>query len=284
MKTYKKWFADTCFEKRLAEVYAELSVRVADLLTLGPCMGFVIRSGLSRHPSKTEKARPMDILLENLLMWIKHFIDVMLHLDLYLNSWITAFGPMIYVLMFFVIFAETGLVLTPFLPGDSLLFALGALAAVENAYLSLPTLLILLSFAAVLGDAVNYAIGKYIGPRIFSKDTGILLNKQHLLRAQKFYERHGGKAVIIARFAPIVRTFAPFVAGIGAMRYPKFLAYNIVGGLVWVWLFLFAGYCFGNLPQVKTNFHIVIFAIIGISLLPVGLEFWRGWRGKATVN
>lgn len=220
----------------------------------------------------------MDILME----WIKQFIDIILHMDLHLNNWITDLGPWIYVLVFMVIFCETGLVVTPFLPGDSFLFALGAMAAVENAYLSLPMLLVLLSIAAILGDAVNYHIGKYIGPRIFSKDTGMLLNKKHLLAAQGFYEKHGGKAIIIARFAPILRTFAPFVAGIGHMRYSRFLAYNIVGGLVWVWSFLLAGFMFGNMPQVKDNFHIVIFAIIFLSLLPVAIETWRGWREKQT--
>jgi membrane-associated protein len=218
----------------------------------------------------------MDILME----WIRQFIDIILNMDLYLNNWIRDFGPMIYVLVFMVIFCETGLVVTPFLPGDSFLFALGAMAAVENAYLSLPMLLFLLSVAAILGDAVNYSVGKYIGPRIFSKDTGLFLNKKHLLAAQAFYEKHGGKAIIIARFAPILRTFAPFVAGIGHMKYARFFAYNVVGGLLWVWSFLIAGFWFGNMPQVKDNFHIVIFAIIILSLLPVVFEAWRGWKDK----
>lgn len=216
--------------------------------------------------------------------WIRQFIDIILNMDLYLNNWIRDFGPMIYVLVFMVIFCETGLVVTPFLPGDSFLFALGAMAAVENAYLSLPMLLFLLSLAAVLGDAVNYSVGKYIGPRIFSKDTGLFLNKKHLLAAQAFYEKHGGKAIIIARFAPILRTFAPFVAGIGHMQYARFFAYNIVGGLLWVWSFLIAGFWFGNMPQVKDNFHIVIFAIIFLSLLPVVFEAWRGWKDKQARN
>jgi len=218
----------------------------------------------------------MDILME----WIRQFIDIILNMDLYLNNWIRDFGPMIYVLVFMVIFCETGLVVTPFLPGDSFLFALGAMAAVENAYLSLPMLLFLLSVAAILGDAVNYSIGKYIGPRIFSKDTGLFLNKKHLMAAQSFYEKHGGKAIIIARFAPILRTFAPFVAGIGHMQYARFFAYNVVGGLLWVWSFLIAGFWFGNMPTVKDNFHIVIFAIIILSLVPVVFETWRGWKEK----
>lgn len=218
--------------------------------------------------------------MESLMQLVEHAIHVLLHLDLYLNNWVTDFGPWIYLLLFLIIFAETGLVVAPFLPGDSLLFALGALAAVDNAYLDLKILMILLIVAAILGDAVNYSIGKYIGPKIFSKNTGRLLNKNHLKSAHDFYERHGGKAIIIARFAPIIRTFAPFVAGIARMSYPRFVSYNIVGGIVWVALFLIAGFYFGNLPQVKTNFHIVILAIIVISLLPVVIEYYKAWRAK----
>lgn len=209
---------------------------------------------------------------------LQNALHVLLHLDLYLNNWITELGPWIYVLLFLIIFAETGLVITPFLPGDSLLFALGALTAVSNAYLQFDILFFSLIIAAIIGDAVNYAIGKYVGPRIFSRDTGMLLNKQHLLRAQKFYERHGGKTVIIARFAPIIRTFAPFVAGIGTMHYPRFFIYNVVGAVVWVGIFLVGGRLFGNLPQVKSNFHIVIFGIIIISLVPVVVEYLRAVR------
>ncbi len=216
----------------------------------------------------------MQVLMELL----QNAVHIILHLDLYLNNWITALGPGIYLVLFLIIFAETGLVIAPFLPGDSLLFALGALTAVDNAYLDLELLLFLLIVAAILGDAVNYAIGKYFGPRIFRKDTGVLLNKQHLLRAQKFYERHGGKAVIIARFAPIIRTFAPFVAGIGRMQYSRFQTYNVVGAIVWVAIFLYGGAFFGNLPQVKSNFHVVIFAIIGLSLLPIVIEYIRASR------
>ncbi len=211
---------------------------------------------------------------------IEHFIDMILHMDLYLNQWITEFGPMIYLILFMVIFAETGLVVTPFLPGDSFLFALGALAAIDQAYLSLPILICLLTVAAILGDAVNYSIGKYFGPKVFQQDTGILLNKNHLLKAQAFYEKHGGKTIIIARFAPIIRTFAPFVAGIGKMQYRRFVIYNVVGAVLWVWSFLLAGYFFGNLPTVKDNFHIVIFAIIILSLMPMVIEFYKAHRAK----
>lgn len=220
--------------------------------------------------------------MESLIQLVEQSIHVILHLDLYLNSWITSLGPWIYVLLFAIIFAETGLVIAPFLPGDSLLFALGALAAVENAYLDLNLMMVTLIVAAILGDAVNYSIGKYIGPKIFSKDTGRLLNKKHLRTAHGFYERHGGKAIIIARFAPILRTFAPFVAGIARMSYPRFLSYNIVGGIVWVAIFLVAGFYFGNLPQVKSNFHIVIVAIIVLSLLPAVYEYLKAWRAKGS--
>ena len=222
----------------------------------------------------------MDMLLSHAIVWIQQCIDIVLHLELYLNSWISSLGPMIYGLLFLVIFAETGLVVTPFLPGDSLLFTLGALSAVANAYLNLPLLFLLLALAAVLGDSVNYALGKFCGPRVFKHKSGIFFNQQHLGRAQLFYEKYGAKAIVIARFTPIMRTFAPFVAGIGAMTYPKFMVYNVLGGIVWVGLFLLAGYWFGNLPEVKSNFHIVIFAIIGLSLLPVLLEIWHGWRAK----
>ena len=211
---------------------------------------------------------------------IRSFIDIVLHLDLHLNNWITALGPGIYLLLIFVIFAETGLVVFPFLPGDSFLFALGALTAVDQAYLSLPVLLITLTLAAILGDAVNNTIGKYAGPRIFRQDTGMFLNKSHLARAQHFYEKHGGKTIIIARFAPIIRTFAPFVAGVGHMHYGRFASYNVIGGVLWVCSFLFAGHFFGNLPQVKSHFHVVIIAIIAISLVPVALEWWKRLRAS----
>lgn len=211
---------------------------------------------------------------------ITEFLDIMLHLDMHLNTWAATMGPWMYALMFLVIFCETGLVVTPFLPGDSLLFALGALTATENAYLSLPLLAVLLIIAGILGDATNYAIGRYIGPKIFSREDSFWLNKEHLLRTQKFYEKHGGKTIILARFIPIIRTFAPFVAGIGEMQYRRFAAYNVVGAVVWVLTFLVAGNFFGNIPAVKTNFHIVILAIIVISFLPVVIEFIRARMAK----
>jgi membrane-associated protein len=210
---------------------------------------------------------------------LAQFLDVILHLDVHLNEWIRMLGPSIYGVLFGIVFCETGLVITPFLPGDSLLFALGALAAGENAPLSLPVLLGLLTVASILGDAVNYAIGYKVGPAIFKSETSIFLNKSHLERTNRFYEKYGGKTIIMARFIPIIRTFAPFVAGVGKMKYRKFAIFNVVGGVAWVVLFLGAGYYFGNLPSVKKNFHLVIFAIIGISLLPPVIE-WLKSRGR----
>jgi membrane-associated protein len=210
---------------------------------------------------------------------LKEFIHIVLHLDLYLNQWITQFGVGIYPLLFLIIFAETGLVVTPFLPGDSLLFALGALTAVDNAFLSLPILMISLLVAAILGDAANYAIGRYFGEKILAKNWRYF-NRTHYEKTAQFYAKHGGKTIILARFIPIVRTFAPFVAGMGQMEYKKFFAYNVIGGVVWIFIFLIAGHYFGNLPSVKSNFHIVIVAIIIISFLPVALEYWKATRTK----
>jgi membrane-associated protein len=200
------------------------------------------------------------------------FVDFILHLDEHLNTIIQTYGTWTYVLLFVIIFLETGLVVTPFLPGDSLLFAAGSFAALGS--LNPIVLFALLAFAAVLGDTVNYWIGHYIGPRAFSGNIRFL-KKEYMQRTHEFYERHGGKTIILARFIPIIRTFAPFVAGVGAMTYPRFIAYNIVGGVVWVALFTFGGYFFGNLPIVKNNFFIVILAIILISVVPGLVEFFR---------
>ena len=200
--------------------------------------------------------------------------DSLRHLDR-LNEFVDYLGPWLYVVMFAIIFAETGLVVTPFLPGDSLLFALGAVAASEGSRLSLPLLAVLLTVAAILGDAVNYFIGAWLGPRVFAAESSRLLNKKHLLRAHEFYEKYGGKAIVLARFVPIVRTFAPFVAGIGRMSYWKFAVYNVVGGVVWVLMFLFAGYWFGKLPFIEKNFDRVILAIVAISVLPGVWEYLR---------
>jgi membrane-associated protein len=212
---------------------------------------------------------------------ITSLIDIILHLDVHLNVWATAFGPWLYVILFAVVFAETGLVVTPFLPGDSMLFAVGALCAIEGSPLNVVLMMVVLVSAAVLGDAVNYSIGERVGPRVFKSESSRWLNKKHLIRTQRFYERHGGKTIIIARFVPFIRTFAPFVAGIGKMGYRRFFSFNVVGGTAWVVGFLLAGYLFGNLPIVKKQFHIVIFAIIILSVLPAVFEFWRDRREAA---
>jgi len=205
-------------------------------------------------------------------------LEWILHLDDHLGPIIEQMGIWFYALLVVIIFSETGLVIAPFLPGDSLLFAVGALAATQPDHLNILVLVPLLIVAAIVGDAVNYALGRWVGPQIFRRDTGWLMNKQHLLRAQVFYERHGGKAIVLARFLPILRTFAPFVAGIGGMQYRRFWLYNVVGGIVWVSLFLLGGYCFGNHPLIKRNFHIVILAIIFISVVPVAWEWWKAYR------
>jgi membrane-associated protein len=211
-------------------------------------------------------------------MDLQHLLDIFLHLDKHLNEWATSLGGGLYGILFLIVFCETGLVVTPFLPGDSLLFAVGALAALDGSPISLPLVVGLLFVAAVAGDAVNYAIGRRIGPAAFRSESSWLLNKKHLERTQAFYERHGGKTIIIARFMPIVRTFAPFVAGIGEMRYRRFFTFNVVGAGAWVTSFSVLGYFFGNVPAVKRNFTFVIGAIIVISVLPGVIEFLRSRR------
>ena len=199
------------------------------------------------------------------------FVDLFMHLDKHLGGIIQQYGVWTYLLLFFVIFCETGLVVTPLLPGDSLLFAAGTFAALGS--LKVEWLYILLSVAAVGGDTVNYWIGHYVGPKVFSKEDVRFLNKEYLDRTHRFYEKHGGKTIILARFIPIIRTFAPFVAGIGRMTYGHFISYNVFGGLAWIALFLFGGYYFGNIPVVRNNFTLVILAIIFISVLPAVIEF-----------
>lgn len=206
---------------------------------------------------------------------LTHFLDIFMHLDVHLNEWATTMGPWLYVLLFAIVFCETGLVVTPFLPGDSLLFAVGALAASDGSPIDLVTVIGLLLVAGVLGDATNYSIGKWLGPGVFKSERSFLFNKKHLARTQAFYEKHGGKTIILARFVPIVRTFAPFVAGIGRMGYRRFATYNVVGASIWVVLFTLLGFWFGNLPQVKKNFQFVILAIIVLSVLPGVIEFVR---------
>jgi membrane-associated protein len=208
-------------------------------------------------------------------------IDIFLHVDEHLADVATRFGPWVYGLLFLIVFAETGVVVTPFLPGDSLLFAVGALIAtnVLEFWIAVPLLLA----AAILGDAVNYAIGRYVGPRVFtaSDHAGIshrLLNREHLARAHEFFERYGGKAVVLGRFVPIVRTFVPFVAGAGAMTYATFAFYNVAGALLWVGACVGAGILFGNVPIVKENFSLVVLGIIFVSILPAVFEFLRARR------
>jgi membrane-associated protein len=207
--------------------------------------------------------------------FVHWLIDVFLHLDQHLVEWAGYFGPWLYVILFVIIFCETGLVVTPFLPGDSLLFAVGALTALEDSPLELWSVAALMIVAGVLGDAVNYAIGRRIGPRVFSREDSWLLNKEHLLRTHAFYERHGGKTIVLARFIPIIRTFAPFVAGVGAMGYRRFAVYNITGAVAWVLLFTLAGYFFADAPWMKGRFQYVIVAIVVISVLPIAVEFLR---------
>mgnify|MGYP001353860200 CR=1 FL=1 len=197
------------------------------------------------------------------------------HLDQYLGQWSASMGSGLYALLFFVIFAETGLVVTPFLPGDSLLFAVGALCALEGSAIRIEFIVPLLIVAAVLGDAVNYAVGYRLGPKVFKSESSRWLNRKHLDKTQAFYDKYGGKTIIIARFVPIVRTFAPFVAGIGKMGYRRFVLYNVIGGVAWVTLFTVAGYQFGNLPLVKKQFHLVIVAIIVLSVMPAVIEFLK---------
>ena len=211
---------------------------------------------------------------------VAQLVDLFLHLDAHLTEWAGVLGPWLYALLFLIVFCETGLVVTPFLPGDSLLFAAGALCALDGSPLALPTLALLLVVAAVSGDALNYWIGSYVGPAVFTSDSSRFLNRRHLLRTQQFYARHGGKTIFLARFVPIVRTFAPFVAGIGRMPYSFFASWNVVGGMVWVLSFLSAGYWFGQIPTVKRNFHIVIVAIIVISVMPIVVEYLRARRAR----
>ena len=207
---------------------------------------------------------------------IKTVIGFALHLDKHLGAIIQTYGAWTYSLLFLVIFCETGLVVIPFLPGDSILFAAGAFAAVGS--LKVNWLFILLVIAVIVGDNTNYWIGRFIGPKVFHKDEARFLNKKYLDRTHQFYEKHGGKTIIIARFIPIIRTFTPFIAGIGKMAYWRFLAYSITGGISWIFIFIFGGYYFGNIPLIKQNFSLVIFVIIIISIMPAIIEFLRQRR------
>ncbi|MCX8021876.1 MAG: DedA family protein [Syntrophorhabdaceae bacterium] len=205
--------------------------------------------------------------------WIGYIIDFVIHIDVHLGSIIKDYGTWTYLILFLIIFCETGLVVTPILPGDSLLFAAGTFAAIGA--LDVFLLFVLLSVAAIAGDTVNYWIGAKLGPKIFSGEDVRFLNREYLNRTHEFYEKYGGKTIIIARFVPIIRTFAPFVAGIGSMSYWKFISYNVIGGIVWIAICVFSGYFFGNLPIIKKNFSLVILAIIIISIMPGIIEFLK---------
>jgi membrane-associated protein len=217
-------------------------------------------------------------------MDISQLLEYVLKPQPHLNAMTEAMGLWFYLLLFGIIFCETGLVVTPILPGDSLLFAVGAVAAGTDSPLSIPWLFVLLVLAAVVGDAANYAIGYRLGPKVFKYEQSWFFNKKHLLRAQEFYEKYGSKTIILARFVPIVRTFAPFVAGIGTMRYPRFFLYNCVGAVAWVAICLFSGYFFGQVPWVKNNFELVVLAIVFISVLPMVVEFLLARRRAAILR
>jgi membrane-associated protein len=210
--------------------------------------------------------------------WVQQFVDLFLHLDTHLGQVISQYGTWTYLILFLIVFCETGLVITPFLPGDSLLFAAGTFAALGD--LDVRAMILLLVVAAILGDTVNYWVGAAIGPRAFEGNLRFL-KKEHLDRTHAFYERHGGKTIILARFVPIIRTFAPFVAGVGAMSYGRFLTYNVVGAVLWVALLVLAGFFFGNIPVIRENFTIAILAIVAISVMPIAVEAIRGRRRTA---
>jgi len=214
--------------------------------------------------------------------FLAQFVDIFLHLDRHLGEWASQMGTGMYALLFIVVFCETGLVVTPFLPGDSLLFATGALVALPQTGLSLPLMIAVLLVAAILGDAVNYSVGRHLGDRLLKKAASgsKLIRQEHLDRTREFYERYGAKTIVIARFVPIIRTFAPFVAGLGRMRYRTFGIYNIVGAVLWVVGFVVAGFYFGNLPEVRRHFQWVILGIIVLSVAPAVVEILRARRSS----
>ncbi|MGZ5478552.1 MAG: DedA family protein [Candidatus Aminicenantales bacterium] len=211
---------------------------------------------------------------------LKKILDIALHIDKYLSAIILQYGIWTYAILFVVIFIETGFVVMPFLPGDSLLFAAGTFAALKA--LKIGWLLLILSVAAILGDTVNYWVGRRLGPKVFSREDARFFKKEYLDRTHAFYEKHGGKTIIIARFVPIIRSFAPFVAGVGRMSYGRFLFFNVIGGVGWVLLLTGAGYFFGTLPVVKNNYSIAVLVIIAISTVPIGVEYFRNRRKKAS--
>ncbi|MFZ4462627.1 MAG: DedA family protein [Bacteroidales bacterium] len=211
--------------------------------------------------------------------FLQYAIDFVLHIDKHLFEIVSNYKIWTYLILFLIIFAETGLVVTPFLPGDSLLFAAGAIAAMDGNPINITVLILVLCIAAILGDSANYSFGKFLGHKVYERDYKFI-KKEHLLKTHSFYEKHGGKTIIIARFMPIVRTFAPFVAGVGEMHFGRFFSFNIIGGILWVVSFSIAGYLFGNIPVVKHNFTIVVFIIIFISLLPMIYAILQSKFGK----
>ncbi|ATM86626.1 DedA family protein [Yersinia massiliensis] len=213
--------------------------------------------------------------------FIRFIIDFILHIDVHLAELVAQYGIWVYAILFLILFCETGLVVTPFLPGDSLLFVAGALASLPSNDLNVHIMVALMVTAAIIGDAVNYTIGRVFGEKLFSDPDSKIFRRSYLDKTHQFYEKHGGKAIILARFVPIIRTFAPFVAGMGKMSYRHFAAYNVIGALVWVLLFTYAGYLFGNVPFVQNNLKLLIVAIIVVSILPGVFEVWRHRRAAA---
>ncbi|MEA9389125.1 DedA family protein [Acerihabitans sp. TG2] len=213
--------------------------------------------------------------------FVRLIIDFILHIDVHLAELVAQYGVWVYAILFLILFCETGLVVTPFLPGDSLLFVAGALAALPSNQLDVHTMALLMALAAVLGDAVNYTIGRLFGEKLFSNPDSKLFRRSYLDKTHQFYARHGGKTIILARFVPIVRTFAPFVAGMGHMSYRHFALFNITGGVLWVALFTYAGYWFGDLPVVQENLKLLIVGIIVLSILPGVIEIWRHKRAAS---
>jgi len=214
--------------------------------------------------------------------WLKNFIQILLHLNEYLGQLIDTYGPWIYAILFVTIFCETGIVVTPFLPGDALLFAVGSLTTTGSS-LNLPLVLILLTVASILGDSLNYWIGLHLGERLFHNPESRIFNRKYLERTHAFYEKHGVKTIILARFLPLIRTFAPFVAGMASMNYRKFLSFNIIGGVIWTFSVILAGHFFGQIPTVQKNFSLVILAIILISMIPPGIEVIRTWLTRSKI-
>jgi membrane-associated protein len=212
--------------------------------------------------------------------WLANPINIILHLNLYLGQLADTYGPWIYALLFLIIFSETGLVVTPFLPGDALLFTVGTLTA-QSGPLNMPLTLVLLTVAGILGHTVNYWIGSEIGHKLFSNPDSRIFKRKHLDQTHAFYERHGAKTILLSRFLPLIRTFAPFVAGMGSMSYRKFFAYNVAGAFVWVFSIVLLGHFFGNIPYVQKNYSLVILGIVIISMIPPGIEILRGWLGRS---